>query len=140
MTSTKTETTETISAKEAARQVLAAAAGPLNIKVICERVLAKENLALKGKTPDATIAAVLHVAAKKGDLFRKTGRGIFELIPTEGTPKATPKAAAPAAEPSDDGHDPRGDVPGTIVVKRGGEAKADPKPSSRKKTKAPVAA
>lgn len=79
MTATATE--KKVTAKEAARKVLAKADGPLNVKVIAEKVVATKGVTLAGKTPEATIAAMLHVEAKKGNIFQKAGKGLFTLLP-----------------------------------------------------------
>ena len=67
---------------DAAAQVLAEAAEPLNTKDMVERMLAKGLWQTGGKTPAATIyAAIIREIATKGDAsrFRKVDRGRFEL-------------------------------------------------------------
>lgn len=65
--------------KDAAKQVLEEAGGPLHSKVITERAIADGLIKTSGETPDATMAAQLAVAAKKGDVFVRTVPGIYGL-------------------------------------------------------------
>jgi hypothetical protein len=71
-----------ICAKDAARAVLAKADGPLTTGQIVEGVLATEGVALGGKTPKATIAAILSVENSKPDgLFQRVEKGTYALRP-----------------------------------------------------------
>lgn len=69
------------SAKQAAVQVLKRAHGPLHVKEIAERVMKMDDVSgLKGKTPEATIAAMLSVEnGKKDGLFKRVEKGTYEL-------------------------------------------------------------
>jgi HB1, ASXL, restriction endonuclease HTH domain len=120
-----------MSAPQAALEVLRDEGGPLHVKEITKRVLAGYNTGLKGETPQATIGAKLHTSSKKGVDVRKVEPGTFELLPEQDSPDSPD---VPDAETEDD-HDPRGEVPNTVVVRQGrdlaGEAKADPKPTSK---------
>jgi site-specific DNA-methyltransferase (adenine-specific) len=69
----------TISVRDALTKIAAEASGPLTASEIVERALA-QPLGLKGKTPAASVQAQLYTAAKKGELFKRTGRGTFEAI------------------------------------------------------------
>lgn len=60
--------------------VLTEAGGPLPVKEITDRILARGNASLKGKTPQATVAALLSVQVRKdGSPFVKVDRGVFGL-------------------------------------------------------------
>lgn len=78
--STSTNGGATISAREAAIRVLKAAGGPLDMKDIVERVLKTKGVKLTGKTPAATIAAIVSSHAKKGKTFKKVGRARYDLL------------------------------------------------------------
>jgi HB1, ASXL, restriction endonuclease HTH domain len=123
-----------LSAPLAAVEILKAEGGPLHIKVITERVLAQYETGLKGKTPQATLGAKLHVSAKKGETFRKVGPGTFELIPEGETPAPVAPAVDEAGETAEDDFDPRPPGSKATIVRhgKGTEAKPDPKPSSTK--------
>jgi hypothetical protein len=70
-----------IGAKAIAIDVLKANGGPMHTRDIVKGILAdKRSTGLKGKTPDATIAAMLAVSAKKSDTFKRTEPGTFDLI------------------------------------------------------------
>lgn len=145
-----------MSAPAAAIEVLRKEGGPLHVKVITERILENYDTGLKGKTPEATLGAKLHVSANKGETFRKVAPGTFELLPeSDQAPKPTkakatkPKASkakaaaaeevAPEVEATDTAeletpdveaeHDPRATA-GAVIVRRGtAQVKPDPKPS-----------
>lgn len=68
------------SAKQATVEVLGRAGEPLKAREIGRRVLKVTGVELKGKTPMASISAMLYVEAKKPDgVFVKTGKGEFDL-------------------------------------------------------------
>ena len=97
------------SAKQVAIDVLRAAAGPLKAKEIAKRVIDSGRCAgLKGKTPEATISAMLAVGSKPGGPFKRVDKGTYTLAdaptrPTNpsGTHKgeAKPRPEEPAAKP-----------------------------------------
>lgn len=62
-------------------EVLEASDEPLHVKEITKRVLARGKTNLKGKTPEATVAAVLSVDIRKNpeSPFKKFDRGVFGL-------------------------------------------------------------
>ena len=67
-------------AKQAAFDVLRQAGEPLKADEIGRRVLSVKGVELKGKTPLATIAAILSVENKKPDgLFVRTAPGTYSL-------------------------------------------------------------
>jgi hypothetical protein len=67
-------------AKAAAAEVLRRAGEPLKTAEIVERVLKMRGVKLGGKTPAATIAAILATENKKPDgLFVRTAPGIYTL-------------------------------------------------------------
>jgi len=69
-----------VSAKAAVAEVLRKARKPLPASKIVERVLKTPGVKLAGKTPAATISAMLAVENKKRDgLFRRTAPGTYTL-------------------------------------------------------------
>ena len=67
-------------AKQAAVEVLLRAGEPLKSDEITRRVLAVKGVRLVGKTPDASVAAMLAVENKKPDgLFVRTAPGTYML-------------------------------------------------------------
>jgi restriction system protein len=75
------------SAKQVTIDVLRAAGEPLHTKEVAKRVIESGRCSrLKGKTPEATIAAILVVGAKPGGPFKRVEKGTYtiaELAPTE---------------------------------------------------------
>jgi hypothetical protein len=86
-------------AKQVAIDVLRKAGAPLHAKEIAKRVLTSGRCAgLKGKTPEATIGAMLAVGSKPGGPFARVDKGTYALADMANTTaKATeqPKQAAP---------------------------------------------
>jgi hypothetical protein len=69
-----------LSAIAAAEQVLRAEGKPLHVKELTERILAMPETKLGGKTPDATVGAILAVNIKKSDsVFRRTKPGTYAI-------------------------------------------------------------
>ena len=69
-----------ISGKEAMRRVLAKAREPLKAKEIATRALRMKGVGLQGKTPEATLAAILAVENKKADgMFERVAPGTYRL-------------------------------------------------------------
>lgn len=69
-----------MTAKQAAYDVLRRAGEPLQAGEIGRRVLQVKGVELKGKTPLATIAAILAVENKKPDgLFVRTAPGTYTV-------------------------------------------------------------
>src|SRR5205807_7574790 len=103
------------SAREVTRDVLRQAGEPLHAKEIATRVLASGRCrSLAGKTPQASVAALLAVGSKPGGPFTRVGKGIYTLAeqpadtrngeasqPAAGTTGPTgthePKPATPSA-------------------------------------------
>jgi hypothetical protein len=79
------------SAKQVAIDVLRAAGGPLKAKEVATRVIDSGRCSgLKGKTPEATISAMLAVGSKSGSPFKRVGKGTYTLAdratePTNGS-------------------------------------------------------
>jgi hypothetical protein len=72
--------TEAVTAKAAVERALARKPEGLKVSEIVEKVMATNGIGLKGKTPAATIAALLSTAAKKDDGFvYKVGPGRYAL-------------------------------------------------------------
>src|SRR6266516_4778353 len=93
------------SAKQVAVDVLRGAGEPLHAKEVAKRVVESGRCArLKGKTPEATIAALLAVGSKPGGPFKRVDKGTYTLSdPTskdEGKESAQPqnRAATPRAK------------------------------------------
>lgn len=84
-------------AKQVAIDVLRKAGEPLHAKEIAKRVLASGRCAgLKGKTPEATISAMLAVGSKPGGPFARVGKGTYALADMADTSakKTEPQKAA----------------------------------------------
>jgi hypothetical protein len=80
-------------AKQVAIDVLRQAGEPLHAKEIAKRVLASGRCAgLKGRTPEATITAMLAVGSKPGGPFARVDKGTYTLADA-------PSAAAQPAQP-----------------------------------------
>jgi hypothetical protein len=83
------------SAKQVAIDILRQAGKPLQAKEIAKQVLASGRCAgLKGKTPEATISAMLAVGSKPGGPFKRVEKGTYTLADTA---PASADAAQPAA-------------------------------------------
>lgn len=80
------------SAKQVAIYVLRSAGEPLHTKEITQRVIESgRSSGLKGKTPEATVAAMLAVGSKPGGAFKRVDKATYTLA--DGVAK--PKAAKP---------------------------------------------
>ena len=68
------------SAKQVAIDVLRAAGEPLHTKEITKRVIESgRSSGLKGKTPEATVAAMLAVGSKPGGSFKRVEKATYTL-------------------------------------------------------------
>ncbi len=68
------------SAKQVAIDVLRAAGEPLHTKEITKRVIESgRSSGLKGKTPEATVAAMLAVGSKPGGSFKRVDKATYTL-------------------------------------------------------------
>jgi hypothetical protein len=96
------------SAKQVAIDILREAGTPMPAKEIAKQVLASGRCAgLKGKTPEATIGAMLAVGSKPGGPFKRVGKGTYALreapasenaeAQTKSATEAKPTAAKPPA-------------------------------------------
>jgi hypothetical protein len=87
-------------AKQVAIDVLRKSGQPLHAGEIAKRVLASGRCAgLKGKTPEATISAMLAVGSKSGGPFARVAKGTYTLADTASkTPES--KAATTAKHPA----------------------------------------
>ena len=84
-------------AKQVAIDILRRAGQPLHANEIAKRVLASGRCAgLKGKTPEATISAMLAVGSKTGGPFARVDKGTYTLADT-GTATTKPARQTPAA-------------------------------------------
>jgi hypothetical protein len=86
-------------AKQVALDVMRTAGEPLHASEIAKRVLASGRCAgLKGKTPEATISAMLAVGSKPGGPVTRVDKGTYTLADA---PAATSKPAqAPSEKPA----------------------------------------
>ena len=92
-----TTATKQTSAKQVAVDVLRKAGEPLHAKEIAKRVLASGRCAgLKGKTPEATISAMLAVGSKPGGPFARVDKGTYTVSDTASTVAAKPQGRTPA--------------------------------------------
>lgn len=91
------------SAKQVAIDVLRAARKPLHTKEVAKRVVESGRCSgLKGKTPEATIAAMLAVGSKPGGPFKRVERATYTLADLA-KPKTAAKGAATIAPASPKG-------------------------------------
>jgi hypothetical protein len=85
-------------AKQVAIDVLRKADEPLHAKEIAKRVLASGRCtSLKGKTPEATISAMLAVGSKPGGPFERVGKRTYTLADA---PAAAAASAKKTSEPA----------------------------------------
>ena len=66
-------------AKQVAIDLLREAGEPLHAKEIAKRVIESGRTRLKGKTPEATISAMLAVGSKPGGPFKRVGKGTYAV-------------------------------------------------------------
>ena len=91
------------SAKQVAIDVLRVADGPLKAKEVAKRVLDSGRCSgLKGKTPEATISAMLAVGSKPGGPFTRVDKGTYTLADTAqaASKPAQPPTPAAASKPA----------------------------------------
>lgn len=91
----KAESTKTVTL-----DLLRQAGEPLPAKEIAKRVIASGRCTgLKGKTPEATISAMLAVGSKPGGPFKRVGKGTYTAADS-----ATETVEAASAATDNDGH------------------------------------
>jgi hypothetical protein len=96
-----TATKQAPSAKEVAIDILRNAGEPLHAKEIAKRVLASGRCAgLKGKTPEATITAMLAVGSKPSGPFTRVDKGTYTLASTLSEPNKPQKRTTTAKRPA----------------------------------------
>jgi hypothetical protein len=66
-------------AKRVAIDLLRKAGEPLHAKEIAKRMIESGRTRLKGKTPEATITAMLAVGSKPGGPFKRVDKGTYAL-------------------------------------------------------------
>ena len=66
-------------AKQVTIDLLREAGEPLHAKEIAKRVIESGRTRLKGKTPEATISAMLAVGSKLGGPFKRVDKGTYTL-------------------------------------------------------------
>lgn len=87
-------------AKQVAIDLLRTAGEPLHAKEIAKRVIDSGRARLKGKTPEATITAMLAVGSKPGGPFKRVDKGTYALADDAagknevGPSKRTPQRAS----------------------------------------------
>jgi hypothetical protein len=92
------QTAKGVSAKQVAIDVLRAADGPLKAKEIAKRVIDSGRCSgLRGKTPEATVSAMLAVGSKPGGPFKRVDKGTYTLA--NGPTRATNGGRVPTSEP-----------------------------------------
>ena len=85
------------SAKQVTIDVLRAAGEPLHTKEITNRVINSGRCSgLKGKTPEATVAAMLAVGSKQGGPFKRVDKATYTLA--NGSARSKPRKAAKAVK------------------------------------------
>lgn len=93
----KQQTAKRVSAKQVAIDVLRTAAEPLKAKEIAKRVIESGRCSgLKGKTPEATISAMLAVGSKRGGPFKRVEKGTYTLAMTTSATSTSETRAKPA--------------------------------------------
>jgi hypothetical protein len=86
-----------VSAKQVAIDVLRTAAEPLKAKEIAKRVIESGRCSgLEGKTPEATISAMLAVGSKPGGPFKRVDKGTYTLAETTSASSTSATQAKPA--------------------------------------------
>jgi hypothetical protein len=97
ITMATTATSKGESAKQVAIDILRKAGEPLHAKEIAKRVLASGRCAgLKGKTPEATISAMLAVSSKPGDPFARVAKGTYTVADGASTTATKTQRQTPA--------------------------------------------
>lgn len=77
-------------AKRVAIDLLRKAGEPLHAKEIAKRMIESGRTRLKGKTPEATITAMLAVGSKPGGPFKRVDKGTYTLA--DESVSATPES------------------------------------------------
>lgn len=75
----KAQTRQGEPAKQVAIDVLRKAGQPLHAKEIAKRVIDSGRTRLSGKTPEATITAMLAVGSKPSGPFKRVDKGTYSL-------------------------------------------------------------
>lgn len=84
------------SAKQVAIDVLRAARKPLHTNEVARRVIDSGRCSgLKGKTPEATVAAMLAVGSKAGGPFKRVDKGTYALADPSPKQKEKEKSVQP---------------------------------------------
>jgi len=100
ITMAKQTTTKGEPAKQVAIDVLRQAGESLHAKEIAKRVLESgRSSGLKGKTPEATISAMLAVGSKPGGPFKRVDKGTYTLSEAATAPAEDAPADKPEAKP-----------------------------------------
>jgi hypothetical protein len=95
---TTTTKEKVASAKQVAIDVMRNAGEPLRASEIAKRVIASGRCAgLKGKTPEATISAMLAVGSKPGGPFKRVDKGTYTLADAATATKPSTQTREPSA-------------------------------------------
>ena len=87
-------------AKQVAIDVLRKTGEPLHAKEIAKRVIASGRCAgLKGKTPEATITAMLAIGSKPGGPFARVDKGTYTLAEAPAAPAKPAQTGKPKPRP-----------------------------------------
>jgi len=79
--STAIKTSKSPTATQVAAEILARQGGPMRVAELTRAVVKSGRVTrLKGKTPQATVAADIYVAAKAGRIFKRVDRGVVDLL------------------------------------------------------------
>jgi hypothetical protein len=99
ITMANTKTTKGESTKAVTVDMLLRAGAPLTAKEIAKRVIDSGRCtSLEGKTPEATISAMLAVGAKPGGLFKRVAKGTYILADDDQQATETVEAKQPGAK------------------------------------------
>ncbi len=89
------------SAKQLAIGLLGAAGEPLRAKELAKRIIESGRCSgLKGKTPEATISAMLAVGSKPGGPFKRVDKGTYALADGAGATAERPSRQTQAGKPA----------------------------------------
>jgi hypothetical protein len=120
----KQQTAKRVSAKQVAIDVLRAADEALKAKEIAKRVIDSGRCAgLKGKTPEATISAMLAVGSKPGGPFKRVDKGTYTVAET------TSATSTPAAEAKPTTAKKRAQAPKPAQTQKPKSKRTEPRPS-----------
>ena len=92
-------------AKQVVIDLLREAGQPLRAKEIATRVIHSGRARLKGKTPEATITAMLAVGSKPGGAFKRVDKGTYTLADEAASAMNAGSTPKREAKPPTEKHD-----------------------------------